>query len=70
MGRKDEGTFEWDGAPLEDGDDISKDYEHGHRSREQLREDAATEIGLAVSGGGFVSDEHYDDGGFNAQNNP
>lgn len=70
MGHKDDKTFEWDGEPLEDGDDISRDYEHGHRTREQIRQDAATEIGLAVSGGGFVADEKYDDEGFNAQNNP
>ncbi len=70
MGRKDEGTFEWNGEPLEDGDEVSSDFEHNQREKQELREHAATEIGLAVSGGGFISDERYDDEGFNAQNNP
>ncbi len=65
-----EGEYEWDGEPLEDGDDVVRDYESGERTTEELRLDAASDIALASSGAGFVADEGFDDEGFNAQNNP
>ncbi len=69
-GNKDEGEYEWDGEPIADGDDIVRDYEDGTTDTEEEREQTAYNIALSASGGGFVNDEKYDDGGFNAQNNP
>ncbi|WP_426515392.1 hypothetical protein ACPPVQ_12340 [Diaminobutyricibacter sp. McL0618] len=73
MTRKDhhkDGEYEWDGEPLQDGDDIVRDYEDGQTDTEDEREQTAYNIALNASGGGFVNDEKFDDGGFNAQNNP
>jgi hypothetical protein len=67
---KGEGEYKWDGRPISDGDEIVRDYENGTTDTEEEREQTAYNIALNASGGGFVNDEKFDDGGFNAQNNP